>query len=149
MHFRVVGTRHSFNDVADTDGCHISFEYFDQLILDEEVPLVIIGAGITYTALIEFLVENKLAIENLPSLPHVNVVGSLVTGSHGGGVDLKPLANMATGLRMMNPMGEMVVSQKGEDPDFNTHMHAWGVTGAITNVALNIEPEFAVRKCIY
>lgn len=45
------------------------------------------GAGVTYTTLIKALVERKLALPNLPSLPHLNVVGSVVTGTHGSGID--------------------------------------------------------------
>ena len=50
---------------------------------------------------------NKYAIENMPSLPHVNLIGSLITGSHGGGITLKALANYAQEIRFMNPKGEM------------------------------------------
>jgi len=48
---------------------------------------VTFGAGITYSQLIAALAENKLALPNVPSLPHLNVVGSVVTGTHGSGID--------------------------------------------------------------
>jgi len=55
-----------------------------------------IGSGVTYSMLLDKLKEEKVAISNLPSLPHLNVVGSLVTGSHGGGAGLAELATMVT-----------------------------------------------------
>lgn len=82
---KVVGTAHSFSDIADTEGVHISTENFNKITV-EQGEKVRFGAGITYTKLIEALVEHKLALPNLPSLPHLNVVGSVVTGTHGGGI---------------------------------------------------------------
>jgi hypothetical protein len=79
-------------------------------------------------------VANKYAIENMPSLPHVNLIGSLITGSHGGGITLKALANYAQEIRFMNPKGEMKVSSIDTDVNFKKHLHAFGTTGPITQV---------------
>ena len=47
---------------------------------------VTFGAGINYSKLIEALKEKKMALLGLPSLPHINVVGSIVTGTHSAGL---------------------------------------------------------------
>ena len=83
---KVAGTSHSFNDIADTDGVRISTQNMNKVHVDKDKMEVTFGAGITYTKLIEALVANDVAIPNVPSLPHLNVVGSVMTGTHGSGV---------------------------------------------------------------
>ncbi len=60
------------------------------------------GAGVTYTTLIKALVERKLALLNLPSLPHLNVVGSVVTGTHGSGIDNQAMASYVTEISLID-----------------------------------------------
>lgn len=62
MHFKVSGTRHSFNDIADTDGYHISLIYFNKSIISDDNKNVIVGAGVDYTSLMHLLAQNKLAL---------------------------------------------------------------------------------------
>ena len=87
---KVVGTAHSFSDIADTDGTHINLGNFLDISVDmtkgKGHETVTFGAGITYTQLIEALKAEKMALPNLPSLPHLNVVGSVMTGTHGSGI---------------------------------------------------------------
>lgn len=102
---KVIGTRHCFNKIADTYAypqgqkpgttAHISLEKFMWATFDKaiikgmessgEQPTVTFGAGFTYSKLIEVVAAKNLAIANLPSLPHINVVGSMITGTHGSG----------------------------------------------------------------
>lgn len=81
------GTAHSFSDIADTDGLHISLANFTDIAVDASQRSVTFGAGVTFTMLIKALTEHKMALRNLPSLPHINVVGSVVTGTHGSGME--------------------------------------------------------------
>ena len=65
-HIKVIGTRHTSNDIADTDGLQISLARFRDMFLTDDDQHVIVGAGVTYSGLIKFLSENHLALENLP-----------------------------------------------------------------------------------
>ena len=90
---KVLGTGHAFSDIADTDGVHISLSSFTDITYDHRTETVTFGAGVTYTQLIEALVQERRALANLPSLPHLNVVGSVVTGTHGGGIENTAMAS--------------------------------------------------------
>ena len=46
---RVVGTAHSFSDIADTDGTHITLEKFQDIKVESSALSVTFGAGVTYT----------------------------------------------------------------------------------------------------
>ena len=145
---RVTGTRHSFSEIADTDGTQLNLEYLRKIEVDKEAQTVTFGAGVTYTMLLEALVKEQMAIENLPSLPHINVVGSVVTGTHGGGIGNQALANYVTQMRMIDPNGEVKVVNE-DTPDFKRYIHSFGLMGVIVEMTMKIEPEYAVIKCIY
>jgi xylitol oxidase len=83
---KVVGSGHSFNDIADTDGIQMSLKkHFNFIEINKEAKEVTFGAGVSFIELSEALDENQLALRNVPSHPHINVVGAVVTGSHGSG----------------------------------------------------------------
>ena len=72
---KALGTRHSFNSIADTTGEQISLQHFDQIELDRQANSVTVGAGVNYGQLAPYLYENGYALHNLASLPHIGVVG--------------------------------------------------------------------------
>ena len=47
-----MGSGHSFNDLADTDGTHIDLSKFDEITVDLDEMTVTIGAGVTYDKLL-------------------------------------------------------------------------------------------------
>src|SRR5437879_2590536 len=83
---KVVGTRHSFNGIADTSEEHLSLEHFDQVLdLDSEHRTVTVGGGITYGQLCGQLHSQGYGLHNLASLPHISVAGACATATHGSG----------------------------------------------------------------
>jgi len=113
-----------------------------------EKNFVIFGAGVTYSDLIKELAAQKLALPVLPSLPHVNVIGSLVTGTHGGGVGIPALITYVEGYRYLSPLGKIETSNK-TDKFFYTRIQSFGTGGIITEMTMKVVPEFAVKKCVY
>jgi xylitol oxidase len=85
---KALGSRHSFNTVADTDGTHILLDALPQeIVLDPAKSTVKVSGGISYGALGRALEEQGYAIHNLASLPHISVAGAIQTGTHGSGVN--------------------------------------------------------------
>jgi len=82
---KVQGSGHTFNDIADTveGGAIISLVNMKEIQVKEgEISF---GAGCIYYDLIKAADASNQAIPNLPSLPHINVVGSMITTTHGSG----------------------------------------------------------------
>ena len=146
---KVVGTAHSFNDIADTDGTHISLENFKEISVDTANHTVTFGAGVTYTELIKALVPEKMALSNLPSLPHLNVVGSVVTGTHGSGTDNLAIASYVTKVSYVDPSGKAKHLVRSMGRDFWSFLHSFGTLGIIYEMTMDIVPEYGVTKCIY
>ena len=84
---RALGTRHSFNDLADTAGTLITVTGIDpDPVLDEAARTVTVGGGIRYGVLARWLEERGWALHNMGSLPHISVAGAIATGTHGSGI---------------------------------------------------------------
>jgi xylitol oxidase len=109
---KVVGTTHCFNDIADTPGTHISLENFQSVQVsaqDPEALEVSFGAGVTYSMLMRELGQHGMALYSMPSLPHLNVVGSVMTGSHGSGTDNQVMAAYVDRVRYVDAHGKAVI----------------------------------------
>ena len=91
-----------------------------------------------------------MALENLPSYPHTNVVGSIVTGSHGSGIHFKTLANLVTEVWFVSPIGNKEHMRRSHEGElFDRFLHSFGLLGVIYKMKMRIKEEYAVRKCIY
>lgn len=114
---RAFGTFHSWNDIADTDGTHISTANFKDITIDVEKRSVTFGAGVTYSMLVEALKTEKMAIENLPAMPNINVVGSVMTGASGSGIHNTPMSGYATAIAFVDPRGYPVRLRNDQDSE--------------------------------
>ncbi|HXB95940.1 MAG TPA: FAD-binding protein, partial [Puia sp.] len=86
-HFKVLGTRHCFNDIADSRDRFLSLGKLNTVIaLDRIGMTVTVEAGIRYGELAVFLNDHGYALHNLASLPHISVAGGCATATHGSGV---------------------------------------------------------------
>ena len=85
-HLKVLGTRHCFNNIADSKFNLLSLRSMDKVIaLDPAARTVTVEAGISYGQLAPYLDSKGFALHNLASLPHISVAGACSTGTHGSG----------------------------------------------------------------
>jgi alditol oxidase len=143
-----LGTRHSFNDVADAAGL-ISLEALPgSVTIDEDARTVSVPAGIRYGDLARQLYESGWALSNLPSLPHISVAGSVATATHGSGNANQSLASAVTAMTMIMGTGDQVRLDQSS-PDFAGAVVHLGALGVVTELTLAIEPTFEVRQDVY
>src|SRR5205814_2125953 len=95
---RVVGSRHCFNDIADSSELISLADLPPDVIVDRDAQTISFTAGTSYGTLAQALQELGLALDNLPSLPHISVAGAVATATHGSG-DRNP--NLATAVAGM------------------------------------------------
>lgn len=146
---RAVGSRHCFNDIADTPGDLISMRGLNRLLdIDRAAGTVTVEGGITYGELSPRLGEAGVALHNLASLPHISVVGAVSTATHGSGNGNRNLATAVRGLELVGPDGETRWLKRGE-ADFDGAVVALGALGVVSKVLLDIQPGFEVRQNIY
>jgi alditol oxidase len=145
---RVLGSRHSFNDIADADAL-ISLEALpDDVVIDPDAGTVSFAAGLRYGALVDSLAAAGVALHNLASLPHISIAGAVATATHGSGVANGNLATAVAGLDLVRSDGELMRVTRG-DPDFDGMVVGLGALGAVTRIVLDVEPAYEVRQRVF
>jgi xylitol oxidase len=143
---RAIGTRHSFNGIADSAGDLIDLSGIDpSFLIDPERQTVTAGAGTNYDVLADYLHRAGWALHNMASLPHISIAGATATGTHGSGDQLGNLATAVEALEIVRATGDLIMFQRG-DPHFDGVVVALGALGIVTRVTLNIQPEFEMRQ---
>lgn len=146
---RALGSRHSFNRIADTDADLVRMSGLNRVSgLDRAARTVTVEGGITYGQLGPYLQEQGFALHNLASLPHIGVVGACMTATHGSGVGNRNLAAAVAGIEWMTASGD-VVSLKRGDAGFDGAVVSLGALGIVTAVTLDLQPTFDVRQNLY
>ncbi len=113
---KVLGSRHSFNDIADSQGDLISLDHFDRLLaIDRERHTVTIDAGVRYGQLCSELHREGYALHNLASLPHISVAGACATATHGSGEGNGNLATAVSAMELVTAGGEVVSLSRDRD----------------------------------
>ena len=148
---KALGTRHSFNDIADSIGDLISLEHFNHILeLDRERRTVTVEAGLRYGELGQWLHERGYALHNLASLPHISIVGACSTGTHGSGNQHGNLATAVSAMEIVTADGEVIVlSREKNSEDFHGAVVGLGGLGVITKLTLDIIPTFRMRQDVY
>ena len=106
---KVLGTRHCFNNIADSTQDFLSLKPMDKVVaLNPEARTVTVEAGMSYGQLCPYLDSKGFALHNLASLPHISIAGACSTGTHGSGVKNGNLATAVSGLEMVTAAGDVV-----------------------------------------
>jgi alditol oxidase len=146
---RAVGTRHSFNDLADNGARLVSVTGIaPDPVLDETSRTVTVGAGATYGAIAAWLQPRGWALGNMGSLPHISVAGAVATGTHGSGSRNRILSAAVAGLDYVDAAGELRHAGRS-DPDFDGMAVGLGAFGVVVRVTLDVEPSYLVRQDVY
>ena len=131
---RALGTGHSFNRVADTQGDLVSLEALPRVIeVDTADAAVMISAGLRYGELATALSWAGRALHNLGSLPHISVAGACATATHGSGNANGNLATSVSGLELVTADGDVVtVRRDGNAGRLSGTVVGLGALGIVT-----------------
>lgn len=144
----VLGSRHSFNGIADSSEL-ISLENLPpDVIVDHEARTVSLSGGVKYGNLAKTLNDEGVALHNLASLPHISVAGAVATATHGSGVTCGNLATAVAGLEVVTSRGEMMKVSRG-DPDFDGLVVGLGAFGVVTRITLDVQPTYQVKQRVF
>lgn len=147
---RALGSRHSFNAIADSTANQISLARLDHIDLDEKARRVTVGAGIKYGQLAPVIDAKGWALHNLASLPHISVAGAIATATHGSGLRNGNLATPVAGLEIVTADGNLVSLTREKDGDsFPGSVVGLGALGIVTAVTLEVQPTYQVAQSVY
>lgn len=146
---KVIGSRHSFNDIADAAEDLVSLEELEPTwLLDREGRTLTVNGAFTYGQICERLHSEGYAIQNMASLPHITLAGAISTATHGSGDSNGNLATVVSAMELVKADGERVTLTRA-DADFNGAVVGLGGVGVITKLTLDIVPAFVMQQEVY
>jgi len=146
---RARGTAHCFNEIANTSSYAINLAKMPKIIeVSAATNSVTVSSGLTYGELAPALHNQGWALNNLASLPHISIAGSISTGTHGSGIKNQNLANQVLSLDIVTAEGELRHIDRA-NPAFNALVVGLGLGGIVYQYELKIEPTFEIRQVIY
>ena len=146
---RALGSRHSFNRIADSADNQISLVHLDQIQIDEKSRTATVGAGIKYGQLAPVIDAKGFALHNLASLPHISVAGAIATATHGSGLHNGNLATAVRGLEFVTANGDVMHLSRDNGDRFAGAVVGLGAAGIVTCVTLDLQPTYQVAQTVY
>ena len=147
LHIRMVGTGHSFTDVAVTDGLML---LPDRLVglrgIDREAMTATVLAGTPLHLLNTWLAEARLSLHNMGDIDRQTVAGAISTGTHGSGGRCASLSAQVAALELVTADGSVVEVDARRDAElFRAARVGLGAFGIITAVTFEVEPAFLLE----
>uniref|UniRef100_A0A7V4XRB6 FAD-binding protein n=1 Tax=Acidobacterium capsulatum TaxID=33075 RepID=A0A7V4XRB6_9BACT len=147
---KALGTRHSFQNIADTPGTQISLEHLQGIALDRTASQVTVEAGVRYGELAAWLDAQGYALHNLASLPHISVAGACATATHGSGLHNGNLATAVAAVEMVTADGTIRRFARDENREaFEGAVVSLGALGVAARLTLDVQPSFQVAQTVY
>jgi len=144
---RVVGSGHSFSEIALTDGLQLHLNRLTRVLdLDRSAGLVRVQGGITIRELSARLAEHGLALENLGDVDAQTLAGAIATATHGTGARLPNISAQVAELTLVLADGSTLRCAPDEDAEvFHAARVSLGALGVIAEVTLRCVPAFTLR----
>lgn len=148
---KALGTRHCFNDMADSPVNQISTQnLISPMAIDEKAMTVTVGAGSRYGDIAPELTARGYALHNLASLPHISIAGACATATHGSGMQNGNLATAVSGLEIVTGEGKVLEVKRDTQayPLAGMVVHL-GALGILTRMTLDIQKAYEVRQDVF
>jgi len=145
---RVVGSGHSFTDIACTDGHTLRLGRMSRVLdVDRASGLVRVEPGITLHDLGARLAEHDLALENQGDIDAQTLAGAISTATHGTGAGFRNLSGQVAALRLATPEHGVLELSPDSDPEaFLAARVGLGSLGVITAVTLRCLPLYTLHR---
>jgi FAD-linked oxidoreductase len=140
---KVVGSGHSFTDIACTDGLMIDMSAMRRVLSVDENE-VTVEAGITLHDLGEELRSRGLAMENQGDVDPQTLAGAISTATHGTGSRFGNLPSQVVGVRLVDGTGQVRDITGGDE--LRAARVSLGALGAISAVTLRCVPAFTIHR---
>jgi L-gulono-1,4-lactone dehydrogenase len=141
---KVVGSGHSFTDIAVTNGRLVILDRYDRVLdIDPNTRRVTVQVGITLSRLNIELDRRGLALANLGDITYQTVAGAISTSTHGTGRELTGLGAFVVALRIIAADGTVYDCDATTNAEiFHSARVGLGALGVLSTVTLAVVPAF-------
>lgn len=143
-----LGTRHCFNDIADSAELVTLEGIAPDIVIDRDAQTVTVNPAIRYGDLARALEPEGWGLHNMASLPHISVGGAVATATHGSGDANGNLATAVAALELVTSDGDIVHVSRTDD-DFAGMVVNLGALGVVTRITLDVQPSYHMRQEIF
>lgn len=147
LRVRMVGSGHSFTDVAITDGLLLYPTSLARVrSIDPAAGTATVEAGLPLCDFNDALAERGVALANMGDIAVQTVAGAVQTGTHGTGRDTGGLASQVIGLEIVLADGSVVECSADSDPElFHAARVGLGAFGVVTALTFAVRPAFLLH----
>lgn len=147
---RALGTRHSFNGIADSVIAQISTLKLKDVSVNAAAHTATVGAGIRYGDLAVILDGKGFALHNMASLPHISVGGACATATHGSGLKNGNLSTAVRAIEFVAADGSVKTLSREKDGDrFAGAVVGLGALGIVSQLTLAVQPRYEMTQVVY
>ena len=148
---RAIGSRHSFNNLADSQEVLLTTEKLRKVIeIESSKSEVTVEGGIRYGDLAPIIDAAGFGLPNLASLPHISIAGAIATATHGSGFKNQQLGSAVNEIEFVLPDGSLrTVSKELHPHEFYGSVVHLGSLGIISKLKLNLIPRFNISQRVY
>lgn len=145
---RFVGAGHSFSALVPTPATLVAMDGLHGVVRhDASAHTATVRAGTRIAVLAAQLDERGLALPNQPDVSVQSLCGSFATATHGTGARLPALHAQVQALRLVTADGRVLSASRERSPDlFHAARVSLGALGALSEVELQLEPRFHLRR---
>jgi L-gulono-1,4-lactone dehydrogenase len=145
---RAVGSRHSFTDIAATDGLMVDTTGLQRVVdVQPASRRVTVEAGIKLRALGPVLADRGLALENQGDIDAQALAGALATATHGTGARFGNLSARVVGMRLVTGSGTAIDLTAKSDPEgLLAARVSLGTLGVVSQVTIECSPLYTLER---
>jgi FAD-linked oxidoreductase len=145
---RATGSRHSFTDIAATDGLMVDTTGLRRVVgVEPGSRRVTVQAGVKLHALGPLLAGHGLALENQGDIDAQALAGALATATHGTGARFGNLSARVAGMRVVTASGAVVDLTPASDPEgLLAARVSLGALGVVSQVTIECSPLFTLER---
>ncbi|WP_460755754.1 D-arabinono-1,4-lactone oxidase [Nocardiopsis oceani] len=147
LRVRMVGSGHSFTDVAVTDGLLLSPTSLSGVrSVEPEAGTATVEAGLPLCDFNDALAAHGVALANMGDIAVQTVSGAVQTGTHGTGRDAGGLASQVVAMEMVLADGSVVECSAEREPElFYAARVGLGAFGVVTALTMAVRPAFLLH----
>ncbi len=144
---KMVGTGHSFTDIALTDGVLLLPDAMRGITgVDRGAGTVTALAGTTLRGLNEALARLGLSLHNMGDVQEQTLAGAISTGTHGTGGKKASLSHQVRALELVDGTGRLRTLSAEQDPGLlEVARLGLGGCGVLTTVTMEVEELFTLQ----
>lgn len=143
---RLIASTHAANRQVETSETLLSIRSMNKVLGIDENNIIHVQGGCSFSDILPILVERKLEMPSMLCTPDLSIVGTILTASHGSGMNAPILNSLVRELEVVRADGSIEVIT---GPQLDLESLSLGLLGVVVSIKLQLYPAFELKQCVY